>query len=160
MKETKEMDNIHRNALKQYHALCAKLGMSQEEREALLAGYGVESSRDLDTHDLVDLCGKLSAQAHRKGSELDKMRKRVMAAIGAWLRSERRLQGIDVIKGIACRATGYADFNEIPRERLRNLIYLFNNKTRDREQVEELTAPGAKIVAMPLPAAKATATGR
>ena len=45
-----------------------------------------------------------------------------------------------MIKGIACRATGYDDFNKIPRERLRNVIALFNNKVKDGERVDKIKA--------------------
>ena len=45
-----------------------------------------------------------------------------------------------MIKAIACRATAHDDFNKIPRERLRNLIALFNNKVKDSEAVDKLTA--------------------
>jgi len=44
-----------------------------------------------------------------------------------------------VIKGIACRASGYDDFNKIPKERLRNLYYAFNNKVKDAKRVNSLT---------------------
>lgn len=37
------------------------------------------------------------------------------------------------------RASGYADFNKIPRERLRNLIATFNNKVKDARAVDALT---------------------
>lgn len=151
MKETKEMDAIHRNALKQFHTLCTKLGMSADEKSALLEGYGVESSRDLDTHDLVDLCGKLSAQVNQKqgAGDMDKLRKRVMASIGGWLRSEGKESSAGIIKAIACRATGHTEFNKIPRERLRNLIGAFNNKVKDSEAVSALTS--GKVIVLPLP---------
>lgn len=78
---------------------------------------------------------------HKDGSaSLDKLRKQVIAAIGSWLRETYQSQGISKIKGIACRATGYGDFNKIPRERLRNLIATFNNKTKDIKSVDALTS--------------------
>lgn len=133
------MDEIHRGLLKKFHTLCSLLGMTDDEKRALIEGYGVESSRDIDTHDLVDICGTLSAQVNEKqGNDIDKLRKRCMASIGAWLRSEGKYQSADIIKGIACRATGYEEFNKIPRERLRNLIATFNNKVKDAEAVERI----------------------
>lgn len=59
MKENKTMDEIHRGLLKKFHTLCSVLGMSDDEKRSLIEAYGVESSRDIDTHDLVDICGKL-----------------------------------------------------------------------------------------------------
>ena len=141
-KENKTMDEIHRGLLKKYHTLCTVLGLSAEEKAAIAESYGVESSRDIDTHDLVNICAKLSAQANEKQGtgDMDKLRKRVMAAVGSYLRKTGRKSNATVIKAIACRATGHEDFNKIPRERLRNLIGLFNNKVKDSEAVDKLTA--------------------
>ena len=105
----------------------------------------MESSRDIDTHDLVDICGTLSAEVNKKeGNDIDKLRKRCMASIGAWLRSEGKYQNADIIKGIACRATGHDEFNKIPRERLRNLIATFNNKVKDAEAVGRIVSGEAE----------------
>lgn len=137
MKENKTMDSIHKGILKKYHTLCSVLGLSDDEKHAIVASYGVESSRDMDTHDLIDVCAQLSAQVNRESgaAELDQLRKRTMAAIGQWLRATGQYDGPAVIKGIACRATGHKDFNRIPRERLRNIIATFNNKMADRERI-------------------------
>lgn len=144
-KENRTMDAIHKDLLKKYHTLCGVLGMSDAEKKATLMAYGVESSCDLDTHDLIDLCAKLSGEANKRTGtdDMDRLRKRVMAAIGSWLKSEGRYANSDIIKGIACRATGHSDFNKIPRERLRNLIGAFNNKVKDAETVVMMTADEA-----------------
>ena len=140
-KENKTMDQIHRGLLKKFHTLCSVLGLTDDQKKDILSSWGVESSRDLTQHQLIDICAKLSEQVnHKDGSaSLDKLRKQVIAAIGSWLRETYQSQGISKIKGIACRATGYGDFNKIPRERLRNLIATFNNKTKDKKSVEALT---------------------
>jgi hypothetical protein len=141
-RENKTMDEIHRGLLKKYHTLCSVLGLSAEEKRAIAESYGVESSRDIDTHDLVNICAKLSEQANQKTGtgDMDKLRKRVMASIGQYLRKSGRKSNASVIKAIACRATDHDDFNKIPRERLRNLIALFNNKVKDSDAVDKLTA--------------------
>ena len=141
-KENKTMDEIHRGLLKKYHTLCSVLGLSAEEKRAIAESYGVESSRDIDTHDLVNICAKLSEQVNQKTGtgDMDKLRKRVMAAVGGYLTKSGRKSNASIIKAIACRATGHDDFNKIPRERLRNLIALFNNKVKDCEAVDKLTA--------------------
>lgn len=136
------MDQIHRGLLKKYHTLCTVLGLTDDQKRAILNSWGVESSRDLDQHQLIDICAKLSEQVNEKEgtASLDKLRKRVMAAIGGWLReSGDRESNPSKIKGIACRASGYKEFNKIPRERLRNLIATFNNKVKDMRAVDELT---------------------
>lgn len=136
------MDSLQAGVIKRYHTLCSQLGLSPEDREALLAPYGCTSSKDMETHDLIDVCGALAKELDERteGADVQKIRKRVMAAIGAYLRSEGKTESPSLIKGIACRATGYRSFNKIPRERLRNLIGLFNDKTRDRLSVEAITA--------------------
>ena len=140
-KGNKTMDQIHRELLKKFHTLCTVLGLDDEAKRAILAGWGVESSRDLTQHQLIDICAKLSEQVdHKQGTaRLDKLRKQVIAAIGRWLRETGQAEGISKIKGIAMRASGYNDFNKIPRERLRNLIATFNNKVKDARAVDALT---------------------
>lgn len=140
-KENKTMDEIHRGLLKKFHTLCTVLGLDEETKRIIVRSYGVESSRDIDTHDLIDICAKLSTRINEKEgtARLDKLRKQVIAAIGAWLREIHRDQGLSIIKAIACRASGYSEFNKIPRERLRNLIATFNNKVKDARAVEDLT---------------------
>lgn len=141
-KENKTMDQIHRGLLKKFHTLCSVLGMSEDQKSTLLQSWGVESSRDLSQHQLIDICAKLSEQVNHKDgtASLDKMRKQLIAAIGCWLRETSQEQNISKIKGIACRASGYSDFNKIPRERLRNLIAAFNNKIKDKKSVDALAS--------------------
>jgi hypothetical protein len=139
MTENRTMDRIHRDILKKFHTLCGVLGLTADEKFAIVESYGVDSSRDMDTHDLIDVCAKLSAQANKKtGDETDKLRKRVMAAIGGYLRAAGKESNATLIKGIACRATGYDNFNRIPKERLRNLVATFNNKVKDAQAVDDI----------------------
>ena len=140
-KENKTMDQIHRGLLKKFHTLCMVLGLDNEAKRAMLASWGVESSRDLSQHQLIDICAKLSEQVdHTQGTaRLDKLRKQLIASIGRWLRETGQAEGLSKIKGIAMRASGYDDFNKIPRERLRNLIATFNNKVKDARAVDALT---------------------
>lgn len=142
MAENKTMDSIHKGILKKFHTLCSVLGLSEDEKRAIVESYGVESSRDMDTHDLINVCANLSDQVNKKNGtgDLDKLRKRVMAAIGSYLHSVGKERNASVIKGIACRATGYEEFNKIPRERLRNLIATFNNKVKDKQGVNDVLA--------------------
>ena len=135
------MDSIHLGLLRKYHTLCTQLGMTNDEKHALLEGYGVESSRDLDHHDIIDLCARLSRQLEgRRGKQpsTDRLRKRCMAAIGGWLRMTGREESADYIKSIACRATGYEEFNRIPRQRLVNLAAAFANRQKDEAAAERI----------------------
>lgn len=140
MAENKTMDSIHKGILKKFHTLCTVLGLSYEEKHAIVESYGVESSRDMDTHDLLDVCAKLSCQLGSQKNTLDHLRKRAMAAIGSYLHSVGKESNANLIKAIACRATGYEEFNKIPRERLLNLIATFNNKLKDLQGVNDAIA--------------------
>ena len=130
------MDELHGRILRRFHTLCGKLGMTQDEKSALIASYGVQSSADIDTHDLIDLCGTLSRNLDGEYARLDRLRKQAMASIGGWLRGCGMESSAGIIKGIACRATGYASFNRIPAERLRNLYYTFLNKQKEAREAE------------------------
>lgn len=125
------MDKQQKWLLRQFHTLCSRLGMTEYEKRALIESYGVESSQDIDNHDLMDLCHTLEQRLSTSATEADALRKRTIAAIGGWLRLTGKEESIEVIKGIACRATGYDNFNKIPVERLRNIYNAFLKKQRD-----------------------------
>ena len=80
MKENAIMDSIQRQLIKKYHAVAHAAGLSDDERRSILEAYGVESSRDLSQHDLIDIIAKIS---HDMPGNLDKLRKRLIASIGA-----------------------------------------------------------------------------
>ena len=68
-KENKTMDEIHRGLVKKYHTLCTVLGLDADAKRAILSSWGVESSRDLTQHQLIDICAKLSEQVdHKQGT--------------------------------------------------------------------------------------------
>ena len=71
---------------------------------------------------------------------MDKLRKAAMASIGGYLRKINRESNAGIIKGIACRSTGYDNFNKIPAERLRNLYHAFRNKQKDIDAVNTVAA--------------------
>lgn len=138
MKKTeKTMDMIHKGLLKKFHTLCGVIGMSPDEKKAIVESYGVESSRDIDTHDLIDICASLAKQAAKlKGyQDMDTLRKRAMASIGGYLKKVGQESNAGIIKGIACRATGYRAFNDIPAQRLLNVYHTFLNKQKDTDTV-------------------------
>jgi hypothetical protein len=137
---TTTTEKVQKALLRKFHTLCGKLGMSEEEKRAMVWSCAVESSRDLTAHDLMDLCDKLEKTLNPSFAEMDKWRKRLMASIGGWLKAMgRRGDDIKVIKAIACRASGKDNFNDIPLERLRSLYNAFRNKMQDMEAVKWIT---------------------
>ena len=136
MKENPIMDKVQRDLIRKYHAVAASAGLSESERYAILSSYGVESSRDLTQHQLIDVIATISSNLNE---HQDRLRKRLIASIGRYLRTAGYEENIETIKATAVRASGYDSFNKIPPERMRSLIFAFNNKTRDLESVAEIT---------------------
>lgn len=126
--------------LRKFHSMLGEAGIDTEGKRAMLSAYGVESSKELDAHQLLDICNKLEYQLTPNAAELDKWRKRLIASIGGWLRALGKEQSITKIKAIACRAAGKKHFNRIGLERLRSLYYAFNKKTKDLAFVDQLTS--------------------
>ena len=128
--------------LKKFHTLCTAAKLSGDEKMAIIHGRGVESSAEIGIRELKEICGALERQiAGPKVDGMDKLRKRVIAAIGGWLTIEGRESNAAIIKAIACRATEHKSFNKIPAERLRNLYYTFLNKQKDKGAVDAITTP-------------------
>lgn len=136
MKENPIMDKVQRDLIRKYHAVAASAGLSESERYAILSSYGVESSRDLTQHQLIDVIATISSNLNE---HQDRLRKRLIASIGRYLRTAGYEENIETIKATAVRASGYDSFNKIPPERMRSLIFAFNHKVRDLESVNEIT---------------------
>ena len=140
MATTTFLDKQQKSLLKKYHTLCAKYGIAESEKRAMVASYGATSSRELDAHDLLDLCNRIEKANAPKTADFDKWRKRVIAAIFGWKKALGQPSNINEVKAIACRAAQADRFNDIPMERLRSLWHAFKNKAKDLQFVEELTA--------------------
>lgn len=124
---------------KRFHILLSKAGIDKEGKLDMLESYNATSSSDLDSDQLQVLCNKLEKIAMPNAAEMDRYRKGLIAAIGAWLRALNQEEGINKIKAIACRASGKEHFNQISKERLISLYYAFVNKRKDLQFVEDLT---------------------
>mgnify|MGYP000882431667 CR=1 FL=1 len=140
MKETKVMDKIHKDLVKKYHTLAGQLGMTDEDKRALLSQYNVESSVDLSQHELIDVCACLARELDKRDGRdsMDALRKRLIAVIGKFLAMcGKREVTISYIKATACRSCGIREFNRIPRQRLRSLYFAYNDKIKDMIAVEK-----------------------
>jgi hypothetical protein len=134
------MDRQQKQLLKKFYALLGKTGAGQAGKEAILQAYGVESSKDLSAHDLMDICNKLAMQADPKLAALDRLRKRVIRAIFVYCEAAGKRADMEYVKSVACRAAGCKAFNGIPAERLNNLYYAFKNKVKDIQAVGSIAA--------------------
>lgn len=129
----------HKWLLRKFHSLCYRLNLSADDKLAMLSAYDVESSVDLSNAELTELCDRLNEILNPEDAKLDKMRKRVLAAIGGWLRMiGKGDEGMSYIKGVACQAAKVDNFNKISLERLTTIYNMFLKKQRDAKSVNEV----------------------
>lgn len=130
-----------KSLIRYYHTLCHQLRLTPDNRLALLEAYGTDSSTNLTCQQLTELCRNLQDRMPRSQykRECSDMRRRLMAAIAAYLRESGTPHTQQTIIQIACRAARQKHFADIPLERLRTLIYAFNNKTKDLQEVDRVT---------------------
>jgi len=134
------MEKEKNKLLKRFHTLLSKVdGDKAVIKETILDSFGVESSRDLNAHELLEACAALDGEINPRNADYDTWRKRLIASIGGWLKSMNQEGNIDMIKGIACRASDVDSFNRIPIERLRSLYYAFTKKQKDLKFVDSIT---------------------
>lgn len=124
--------------LKKYHSLCYRLNMTADDKLALLSAYGVESSVDLTNGQLTEICDRLNDILNPEDAKRDKMRKRVIAAIGGWLRLIGKEECVAYIKSVACRAAKTENFNHISLERLTTIYNMFLKRQKDAKAVNEV----------------------
>lgn len=125
--------------LKKFHTLCSRLNMGADDKLALLGGYGVESSKDLTNEELTQICDRLNDALNPEDAKRDRLRKRVIAAIGGWLRLiGMGDKGVDYIKNVACRAAKTENFNQISTERLTTIYNMFLKRQKDAKAVESV----------------------
>ena len=134
--------------VRKLHVLRGAVGMTQEEYEALLGSYGVESSKELEEWQLEKLVEFLDTQTNNERRDLDVQRKRLLAAVCAfcddtvskWENLDAQAR-IRYAKGVACRAAGKEafdnrgrdNFNRLSLERLKSLTYAFQKRKRDMD---------------------------
>jgi hypothetical protein len=143
--------------VKLFHTLLYRYRVTESEKTALLMQYNQTSSVYLSVRELSELCrnierahGGKQAKNGQTAEEMDKWRKRLMGAIGGWLRAMniRPKNEAEYIKNIACRAAGRDSFNAIPKEQLRGLYNGFLKKKKDLKTTEELTAEKIEILSL------------
>jgi hypothetical protein len=135
----KQMDDLHAKILRKFHTLCSLAGLTAEDKMAVVASYDVESSADIDTHDLIDICNTLAKQVDPNYAYMDTLRKRLIACIGGYLKKLGSKNDIATIKAVACRASGHSSFSKIPKQRLISLYNAFRKYSKDMDSVNELS---------------------
>jgi hypothetical protein len=126
-----------KQAIKTLHAHLARAGWLERKRD-MVNSYGKESTTELTLAELRDLTNKVKSHLNEVDDEANKWRKRVMAAIGAWLRSTQQTESADYIKSIACRAAGADSFNRITTPALRRIYAEFGRKSKVADHVQQI----------------------
>ena len=144
--------------IREFHILLHRLGIDETGKEGILAGYGVESSTELDVAALTEICDRLHEEARKRGlektppgplSEGEKERKRLKVAIGKLLAAQGKIKadgwGLaewNLIAGTACRAAKVSRMDDIPTSKCRGLIYEFNKQREGIEAARSLRLVG------------------
>lgn len=139
--------------IKEFHILINQIGITPEGKEAILASYEVESSKDMNVAQLSELCEKLHEELRKAGKEravkevkspLELARTQVKVAVGKWLAAKGEIPASgwllpewNKITGVVCRAAQVSSFNQIPLSKLRGIIFEFN---KQREAIESTRA--------------------
>ncbi len=124
------LDKQKNALLRKYHTLLRMRGVNDEEKQALLASYGVSSGRDLNVYELTELCQRIDMQSP-VAQESDRWRKRVIAIVDEYLQLMHYDHSIDAVKSVVCRAANGIDFNQIPTDRLRSIYNAFRHRVHD-----------------------------
>ena len=140
------MKKITENQRKMIMAMCVKQGIDDETRAEL--AYQFSTCRtthigELKSTEAAELIGRLKQNQNSTDTAMDVWRKRLMAAVAAYLKSKSYEPTPDRIKATACRAAGMPNaqcFNHIPVDRLRSLYNAFCNRNRDMKEVKQMDA--------------------
>lgn len=113
--------------------------LDAQDKKALLAEYGVESSKKLTCSELKEVCQRLEGARKPLLKDAEAWRKRAIAAIGGFLAAGGKEGNINIIKAIALRATGCGDFNRIPIDKLRGLYFGFSKQAKVMREAEKIS---------------------
>ncbi len=145
---TQKQQQLKTRLLRKFHALLSKTANPVQAKEEILLSYDVASSKFLTIDQLNEACDALDKVVNPDVAEMDRLRKRLIACIGGWLKCMGRVSNIDIIKGVACRASGKASFNKIPKEQLNSLYYAFKKKQEDMKSVGMLTKSDLSLLGL------------
>lgn len=142
----KKMRKLTDNQRKMIMAMCAKQGIDDELRADLAFQFSTgrtTHTSELSSAEATELIQRLKANQSSTDTTMDVWRKRLMAAVAAYLKSKNYEPTPDRIKATACRAAGMPNadcFNQIPLDRLRGLYNAFRNAARDMKEVKQMDA--------------------
>ncbi len=130
-----------------FYVLLNKMGIPAEDKRDFIIDYtdGVtDSLTELWNNypgfytEMIRHMETMVRQIDNHNGEMDKYRKRVIAAIGGYFKQVGLIHNIDYIKATACQSAGYKSFNQIPKERLRNVYNAFTKMQKDFKTVAQI----------------------
>lgn len=141
-----DYDRLHKQLIKKFHVLLGQQGLGIEAKEGILAGYGVEHTNELTLQQLQEVCStlegnrRMDAKMENKRIDMDKWRKRAIAAAFGLAEELGYAITMDGAKAMILRATGneYASFNKIPQTRLQAIYYGFRRNVKDMNSTVRL----------------------
>lgn len=118
---------------KKLMTLLSKQGLAEKRGEIIsqFTQGRTTSARALYSHELYSLCNFFELEQKKQDRELDKKRKRVIAAIFSIHEKMNKKVSMEYVKGIACKAAKVKDFNKIPSTRLDSIYNAFVNRSKD-----------------------------
>jgi hypothetical protein len=133
------VDKLESDLRRTFHIKLRKYGLGDDIKALILESFGVESTKELNNRELIQVIDSLDKDYDADYAAMDKLRKQVMAAIGAYLRVMDMKEDSRYIKGMACRAASkkgdikYKNFNDIPKSKLRGI---YNEFVKQRKAIE------------------------
>lgn len=125
MKLTTKQKYYKASLIKRQHTICSGLGISDEERKAMLeSNYGVSSSKDLHIDELKQFCDSLEG---KQVDELDQARKRVIKIIFVYTNFLGYSYTMDEVKNFARKSAKAKYFNSIPLKKLKQMYRIFGD---------------------------------
>lgn len=141
------MQTTNKSRHAKFYVLLKQMGIPTEDKRDFIIDYTDNLTDSLTVlwerypafyTDMIRHMEGVVKQIKNNSHEMDKLRKRVIAAIGGYFKQTGQEHDIEYIKATACKATGYKSFNAIPKERLRNIYNAFTKMQEDFKAVGAL----------------------
>ena len=88
--KTTMVEKEQQRYIKRFKTLLNVGQIDRNSELAMLSAYGVESCKDMNVFELIELCQKVELLVDPELARLDKLRKRVLATINGWLQNTGR----------------------------------------------------------------------
>lgn len=121
--------------LRQFHAICGKLGMTTEERKKIVAEWGHQSSSEMSDLELSHSISELTSVYIANNRRLNTWRRRVMAVIFKHFKLQNKEVSKEYVLAVATRQAKNKDgrFNEIEETELIKIYNYWLKRNSNRQ---------------------------